>query len=61
MQKQEFDNAVLFCGDCAEVLPQVLAENTVGALIADPPYILQATGGNLGGAAAIYGRYKQAS
>lgn len=54
MQKQEFDNAVLFCGDCAEVLPQVLAENTVDALIADPPYILQATGGNLGGSGNIW-------
>ncbi|WP_441004678.1 DNA-methyltransferase [Neisseria musculi] len=49
MQKQEFDGATLYLGDCADVLPVVLSENKVDALISDPPYVLQAGGGNLGG------------
>lgn len=37
MQKQVFENAVLYLGDCVDILPSVVADYDIGALIADPP------------------------
>lgn len=48
MIKQEFAGATLYLGDCAGLLPAVLAENKVDALISDPPYELSAVGGGIG-------------
>ena len=48
MIKQEFAGATLYLGDCAGLLPAVLAENKVDALISDPPYELSAAGGGIG-------------
>ena len=48
MIKQEFAGATLYLGDCAGLLPAVLAKNKVDALISDPPYVLGASGAALG-------------
>ena len=48
MIKQEFAGATLYLGDCAGLLPAVLAENKVDALISDPPYVLGASGAGMG-------------
>lgn len=49
IEKREFAGATLYLGDCAGLLPAVLAENKVDALISDPPYVLGAGGAGLGG------------
>ena len=45
--KRDFAGATLYLGDCAGLLPAVLAENKVDALISDPPYVLSAIGGGI--------------
>lgn len=49
MIKREFAGATLYLGDCVGILPAVLAENKVDALISDPPYVLHAGIGGIGG------------
>lgn len=48
MQKQVFENAVLYLGDCVDILPSVVADYDIGALIADPPYVIGASGAGMG-------------
>ena len=48
MQKQEFKNATLYLADCADILPQLVADTPPDALISDPPYVLYAVGGGIG-------------
>ena len=48
MQKQVFENAVLYLGDCVDILPSVVADYDIGALIADPPYVIGASGAGIG-------------
>ena len=47
--KRDFAGATLYLGDCAGLLPAVLAENKVDALISDPPYVIGAAGAGIGG------------
>ena len=47
MIKQEFAGATLYLGDCSGLLPAVLAENKVDALISDPPYSMKMGGGGI--------------
>lgn len=48
VQTQQFGAATLYLGDCADILPQITAENQIDALIADPPYVLQVGGCGIG-------------
>lgn len=49
VQTQQFGAATLYLGDCADILPQITAENQIDALIADPLYVLQVGGCWIGG------------
>ena len=40
MWQSENKKITMICGDCLEIMPQVIESNSVDAFITDPPYVL---------------------